>query len=474
MKHFLKNGAVVFAALKTTVFKAAAQKTIVGSFCFYCSVLIVSATSANAQTLPDFLNIALDENPMILAAKEDLTAAEEEIVQARAAYLPQLFGDGQFGVTRSTSTSGQPSSTTEPFQIGVSATLPLYQGGGLKAGKDQAKAFSSQISENYRSTIQQVYTEIADAYYGYLLYDTLIETRKTSLDYLSTLENVNEQRLSAGNATRVDLALIQNRLAATRASLFEARASREVQQKRLVAATGMTIETATPFSPAFLLPPSAELSKEIADQENPDLLSARLAVDVAKAGTRSARSQRRPNIGLSASANQSGIATNFNDRASSFQVGVTLTIPISTGGALKSAVRQARHQASAANHRSQNALRTVRQRIDSGWLLLEANRQRLISGEVAVEAAMIGLEGLRRDNHAGFADILDVLRAQEDLNDAQENLAQFKFALRNTETLLLRDVGILDRLAFEVGSLSNNTYEDLNDQLNDQQGVRKR
>jgi outer membrane protein TolC len=109
----------------------------------------VSATDTNAPgwltrplSLADSLNIALEQNPTILKAKNDLEAQYGVVVQTRAVVLPQLTANGQYKDTDRNAIENFPNAPATPNQnwnAGVQIVQSIYQGGKLMAAIRAAK-----------------------------------------------------------------------------------------------------------------------------------------------------------------------------------------------------------------------------------------------------------------------------------------------------------------------------------------------
>jgi outer membrane protein, multidrug efflux system len=99
--------------------------------------------------------------PDVLAAEQQLIAANANIGAARAAFLPRIALTGSVG-TASNSLSGlfAPGSGAWGFQPSIS--LPLFDAGRTSANLDLAKARKVIAVAEYEKTIQQAFREVAD------------------------------------------------------------------------------------------------------------------------------------------------------------------------------------------------------------------------------------------------------------------------------------------------------------------------
>ncbi|MDB5738757.1 MAG: hypothetical protein JWO65_2425 [Sphingomonas bacterium] len=112
---------------------------------------------------------AIDNNPDIAAAVAAVKAARFDTQTARAARMPTISGsaggnyynfiDGLPGIG--------PNQHGNYATAGITATLPLYQGGGVSAQIRQAQAFESQALEQQTAVERQVVANVRAAFSSY-------------------------------------------------------------------------------------------------------------------------------------------------------------------------------------------------------------------------------------------------------------------------------------------------------------------
>ena len=124
--------------------------------------------------------------------------------------------------------------------------------------------------------------------------------------------------------------------------------------------------------------------------------------------------------------------------------GVTVRVPILTGGFVASQVRQAQASARAASHDTERAARETVRSTDTAWANVAASRLRVASGERAVTAAERALAGVKAEYAVALRTTLDILIADESLRAAQLSLAASRADLLTGEAALLRAVGSLE------------------------------
>src|SRR3546814_7875553 len=117
--------------------------------------------------------IAIESNPQLLAASADAKAARYDVRVAAASRLPRLSAVASSGYNNylGSLTSSLPGRVFKQAQttatIGLSATIPLYQGGLPAAEVRRATALESQALEQTIFVERRVVAEARAAYSRY-------------------------------------------------------------------------------------------------------------------------------------------------------------------------------------------------------------------------------------------------------------------------------------------------------------------
>lgn len=204
-------------------------------------------------TPDDAVDVALESNPDLIAAKRASRAADYDIRVAQAERLPTLsaFGTADYtnflgslsgGIAIDPGT-GLPipaaaSQTQKTATVGVRATLPLFQGGRPGALVRQAQARKSQTLEQITATERSV---IADACATYSLYVAAQEVIRSSQQAVSAnelaLEGTRAEN-SVGTRNVLDVLNAEQELLNSRVQLVTARRDAYVAGFALLAAIG--------------------------------------------------------------------------------------------------------------------------------------------------------------------------------------------------------------------------------------------
>lgn len=189
------------------------------------------------------VDIALEFNPDIIAAKERSDAAEYDIEVAGSSRLPtlSLYSTGAYndyfgtlgGPVASTFTQ-----TEKTAQVGARLTLPFYQGGRPAALRRQAQARASAALETEIAVERDVIAQTRAAYSSWIAAQELIESNQQAVDAAElSLEGVRAEN-SVGNRTILDILDAEQELLQARVRLVTARRNAYVAGFSLLAAMG--------------------------------------------------------------------------------------------------------------------------------------------------------------------------------------------------------------------------------------------
>lgn len=116
----------------------------------YDEILDISETLPIINPAPadveEWVSVALETNPAVLAAEQQLVAAERTVRARRSGHLPTIDGT----ISYRHSVTGGPtlfSGKTDATVYGLTATLPIYQGGFVSSRTKEAQALANRSAE---------------------------------------------------------------------------------------------------------------------------------------------------------------------------------------------------------------------------------------------------------------------------------------------------------------------------------------
>lgn len=196
---------------------------------------------ANADVAVD---IALEHNPDLIAARENAEAAGHDIDVAGSGRLPRIsaFAGYDYQNTLSSLRSADPTvnppQTDTAAQAGISLRIPLFQGGLPAALERQAQARSAAALENIVATERDVISQVRSAWSSWQAAIAIIESSQSAVSAAElSLEGVRAEN-SIGNRTILDVLNAEQELVQSQVQLVTARRNAYVAGFSLLAAMG--------------------------------------------------------------------------------------------------------------------------------------------------------------------------------------------------------------------------------------------
>ncbi|MEQ8936505.1 MAG: TolC family protein, partial [Amphiplicatus sp.] len=150
-----------------------------------------------------------------------------------------------------------------------------------------------------------------------------------------------------------------------------------------------------------------------------------------------------PRVSLTAGYQYAEEPSSFTLSDEQFTYGARASVPIFQGGLNLSRVREAKALADSAEAGVEQAERRVGAQVTAAWEQLIAARTTITAARAQVDANRLALEGVRRESQLGARTTLDVLDAEQELLNAEVQLATAQRDERAAAFGLLAASGVL-------------------------------
>ena len=155
------------------------------------------------------LKLALSARADLKSSEAQLRAAEESLKAARSERLPTVSISGYVAVQ-----GVNPNAGNGVFQGTASVSVPVFQGGRIKAAEDQARASIDQRRAEYQEQRGVIELDVRNAYTDFEIAADQVKVAESNRDLaLRTLQQ-SQDRFAAGVATSVEVVQSQESLAA--------------------------------------------------------------------------------------------------------------------------------------------------------------------------------------------------------------------------------------------------------------------
>ncbi len=411
-------------------------------------LLALGCASAQAGDLLQAYDLARQSDPQLAGSEANKRAEAEGVPQARALLLPQINGTATLtksnlnlsSVTETPGAGGKVSfgpsvgtSDTTQRNYAVNLQQSIYDHSiytRLKASHSRALQFDAL----YDNAADSLMTRVAQAYFNVLsAIQDLASSRAQNRALKRQLDQANV-RLQVGLAPITDAQEAKAQYDISRATTIGFETALADAREALTEITGQPIEhfkgLAPDFAPTAPSPVDVDAWVKMAVDQNPQIRAQQLALDAANHDVDTARAGHLPTISATVGYDDftqwgSSVFNNFGVPANQTSKGptyaVTLQVPIFSGFAVSSRVRQALDlRDAAADTLEQTRRLIIRQARNSyhatlaGLTEIEARKQALLSAQTALEATQTGLE-------VGTRTIVDVLINEQTLFLAQRD-----------------------------------------------------
>lgn len=385
------------------------------------AIALLSGAAARAESLREALERAYVNNPNIMSALLSVKASAEDIALRKAGKLPQISATanvgGNWAATQGTFTTGH------SYRVSLSYQQNLFDNFRTESQIEQARALSELSKYALRNAEQNVLLSVATAYMNVVRDTQLVELRSENLSFFQAQVESSQSRLRLGEGTQIEVSQAEARAAQATASYRAAISSLQASQasyERWVGRKPQNLQRDYNFNGA--VPPSVDAAMASAEANHPAVLTARAAIRASQAGSDAAKAAFGPTLNLIGSLCGIGCFANPDQGGMTGSIGLTLTVPIYSGGALGASVRKANIEQIKSEVDALATRDQVRESVISAWASLQNATAQIQSAQSAVAAGQLVVEGTIQERDVGQATTLDVLNAQAELTTAREAL----------------------------------------------------
>jgi outer membrane protein len=192
---------------------------------------------------------------------------------------------------------------------------------------------------------------------------------------------------------------------------------------------------------------------DISARESPSVVAALYREQAARFNIDLIRGELLPTVQLDANYTKRFDPSPIINETETSLVTGRVTVPFYTGGEVQARVRQAKHTHIQRLQEIEQARTEVQAQVVTAWSQLEAARAAVESDNTAVEANRIALAGVREEERVGQRTLLDVLNAEQELLNAEVNLATDRRNLMVASYTVLSTIGRLNAQELGVAAL---------------------
>ncbi len=404
-------------------------------------VPVRAQTASSPLTLVAAILEAIDLNPEVLRAREQIEEFNLQVRNARSEALPTIDMAATFQRTRDPGLRNSqffsrlgplPPEALNPFFFGtyfyqVSIEQPIYQFGRVSHALAASRRELDGVRADLRAAENRVARDVAVAYYGLLLsrarrevFQSQLVTRERQLGFVRA-------RLDLEDATRLDVLTSEVALANLRPDIISADNEIRVARARLNETLGRpmsvpveSLESLAMPNPLPVIPPVAGLM-EIATQLRPELRRFEMDRDVLREASAATRADTLPEVSAHATLGVNSFAfgnlskPTYHNWTAGVSVQWTLFDGFKTSSAMATFASQSR-QSEYMEQSFRAELERELERFRGDWdRAIETMAITTLTVTQAREAERVAEESFQY----GAATVLDVLQSQQALQQSQ-------------------------------------------------------
>ncbi|WP_419175296.1 TolC family protein [Desulfosediminicola sp.] len=409
--------------------------------------------------LNDLIEIALQQNPQIEIARQQLAGDAGILTQAKSGYLPRLGTTADYGRVYVDGLSPEDEDNVASLLLTLSQLIYDF---GRTTGLIDASAFNVAASEeNLRQVYHDVVLDVKNQFYDVLESQELIVVAEEAVaNYTRQLYRARKY-LEAGIRTRIDVTNAEVNLANERLGLVQAKADLQSARVALEQTLGgapnngdyqVVIDETGLGDLVTDKPPIPDTLNNLlvtAEQNRPGLSGFGYLIEAAEANLRSAKGDYWPSIGVTGS--YTGYDTDISSLNDTWQVGVGATWELFSGFETEGLVAEAKANLRevTAGYRQFNL--SVTQQVTDSYLRAVENKEGVDIAGQSLGLAEENLELADKRYQTGLGDWLE-------FNDAQLLLTQNQTNLVVTYYTYLRSLARIEWSTGVIPELQDRTY----------------
>lgn len=370
------------------------------------------STVTSAEDLLQIYDMAVQSDPRLREAEQNLFATREVKPQARALLLPNLnmVGSADYKtIDARTSTELGRIDSNESFGTqGVQAVVrqTIYNRASWMT-LDQSDNIIAEAEARYRDTQIALMVDTTQAYFGVLRAADLVTVQESLVRANERQLEQSRQRFDVGLVAITDVNESQAEFDRSRADLISAQNALNNAWEALRKIVGpIQVPLAKLGDTMPLTPPEPnEIGAwaETAVRNNFGIIAASEAVNTAKKTIEIQRSGFYPSLDLNAGYDLARSGAERGTDSDTGFVGLSVNVPIYQGGAVSSRTRQAEYSFRAAQDRLDQTRRSVDQQVKDAFRGILSSIEDVKARQAAVVSARSSLESTQPAKRSALA-----------------------------------------------------------------------
>ncbi len=409
--------------------------------------LTVIHSGVQAASLYESVNGILHDDPDILDTIYQRDINYRELDAVRAEYLPTVdlsMGTGSETITQTPAVSFDEKSVPRT-DLSLSLKLNIFKGfeslHKFRKQKHRLRASGFKLDEQK----ELVALDVTEAYINVLKDRANLRFSRQSIAHHEHIYNQIKEKVDAGFARRSELEQVLGRLSMVKTNhiILE---NNFIQS--LIILEGMLGEkvdpdTLTTPEHAVTLPASLRVAADAAFGNHPSLKVARINIDAGQSDYRAQLSEYYPSVDLELTRANNENVGGIEMETESTSAMVMLNYNLFNGLASRTRIQEKKIEVLRMENEQRRVERDLFERLSLAWTAHVFLKDQIKELEEHRYYANATYEAYQKEFNLGRRDLLDLLNAQNEQNDAEKRLSAAKFDNLFSQYRILEGMGLL-------------------------------
>lgn len=423
--------------------------------------IVASTFQVSANPIEIELTGLLNSHPQIKAAEKGLQSSRQGVKSALSDFYPTVNVSTDLGYENIDSPAARAGNSPDATPFGrtrnnasLTVTQNLFSGYANASAVRTARLNRELANISLEGTRQNTIFEGIQLYIDVLRQRRLIELALENEATIQRQLNLEDERVQRGSGVAVDVLQAKSRLQISKERRVNFEGALEDAISRYTQAYGHAPDMEAmldPEPPIEMIPSELNKSIDIAVVENPAVGNSGTTVEVARERRRSVSSELFPTVDLEGTMNYEKHNNATLGTRRDYSVVVTSSWDLFSGFSTRSSMAQAAFDYHASKDQHQFTVRKVVEQSKLAWQALLTARERLELLENAVNIASEVFESRKKLREAGKETVINVLDAENEVNNAQINYTSAFYDERLAVYQLLLSMGRLDEANLGLG-----------------------
>ena len=414
-------------------------------------IFVLNISHVLSDNLYDALKITYKNNKELNAERENVNIAEQDLKISKGNYLPSGTITGsksQQDTNKLTNQSGGDAAINDVDPLNT--TIKLEQtliDFGRNAELKKSKLGLSLSKEKLKKTEQEIFYKAIEAYSNLIASIERVKINERNLNLLTRQVENDKTRLEIGQITLSDLSQSESSLAGAEAKNIKAindLTTSKLNYENVIGKINNVDNLNKTLNPISPLPKSLSEAIEISNNNNPDIIIARIEYEQSEKDIKISKADLAPTATLSVERSNTEDFSSTIDEKEQDTIKATITWPFFSGGKNLANVNKNQSEKIRKRLLLDNTIKSSETNVASAWSNYQSSESILTSIRAQVNAAEIANEGITEEYQRGSRSTLDFIQSTAILLDARISLANSERDFILAQYNLLKSVGLLN------------------------------